>query len=54
MGAPGADDPRPAYTCEHKIDGLKIILTYEDGVLKQAATRGDGLVGEEDLPIAER
>ena len=37
----------PTYTCELKIDGLKIVLTYERGVLKTAATRGDGLVGED-------
>lgn len=37
----------PTYTCELKIDGLKIVLTYIDGVLKTAATRGDGRVGED-------
>jgi DNA ligase (NAD+) len=35
------------YICELKIDGLKIVLTYEGGRLKTAATRGDGLVGED-------
>lgn len=36
-----------AYVAEHKIDGLKVILTYKDGVLAQAATRGDGVTGED-------
>ncbi len=40
-------DVRPAYTCELKIDGLKIVLTYERGALTTAATRGDGIVGED-------
>ncbi|HEV8677311.1 MAG TPA: NAD-dependent DNA ligase LigA [Candidatus Paceibacterota bacterium] len=35
------------YDCELKIDGLKIVFTYEKGILKNAATRGNGLVGED-------
>jgi DNA ligase (NAD+) len=37
----------PKYTCEIKIDGLQMILTYRNGELVQAATRGDGEVGED-------
>ena len=37
----------PNYVCELKIDGLKIVLDYEKGLLKTAATRGDGVVGED-------
>ena len=36
-----------SYACELKIDGLKVVLTYKNGVLITAATRGDGLVGED-------
>ena len=35
------------YVCELKIDGLAISLTYAGGGLRRAATRGDGMVGED-------
>jgi len=38
---------QPTFYCELKIDGLAIELVYKEGVLAQASTRGDGLVGED-------
>lgn len=37
----------PTYTCELKIDGLKVILEYKKGLLVCASTRGNGRVGED-------
>ena len=38
---------KAAYTCELKIDGLGVALTYENGAFVRAATRGDGTTGED-------
>ncbi|MEY8437589.1 NAD-dependent DNA ligase LigA [Atopobiaceae bacterium 24-176] len=44
----GATADKPvAYTCELKIDGLGVAVTYRDGRFVRAATRGDGSVGED-------
>jgi len=37
----------PTYVCELKIDGLKVVLEYDKGLLVRAATRGDGVIGED-------
>ena len=44
--------PKPEYVVEHKFDGLTVNLTYEDGRLVGAATRGNGVTGEEILAQA--
>ena len=46
----GRDDL--AYYVEYKFDGLTLNLTYRDGQLVQAATRGNGVTGEAILPQA--
>lgn len=39
-----------AYVLEPKLDGLTVVLTYEDGMLVQAATRGNGEIGDVVTP----
>ena len=40
-------DVKVAFTCELKYDGASISLTYEDGFLVKAVTRGDGIQGDD-------
>jgi DNA ligase (NAD+) len=42
----GEDVRRSGYTCELKIDGAAVSLTYREGVLIAGATRGNGIIGE--------
>jgi len=46
----GDDVHRSGYTCELKIDGAAVSLTYREGVLVAGATRGNGVVGENVTP----
>lgn len=39
-------DQELVFTCEPKLDGLAVNITYEEGILTHAATRGDGSTGE--------
>lgn len=47
-----ADQEAIEYLCELKFDGVSISLTYEEGLLKVATTRGDGFAGEVVTPNA--
>ena len=42
-----ANDGENVYVLEPKFDGVSIEVVYEDGILKYAATRGDGETGED-------
>jgi DNA ligase (NAD+) len=46
----GPDTAVGPYLCELKIDGLAVALVYRDGALVRAATRGDGVTGEDVTP----
>ena len=41
------DEKRATWICERKIDGVSLSVVYENGRLKQAATRGDGAQGDD-------
>lgn len=49
----GKNYPNARFVCSPKFDGASLNLCYENGVLVSAATRGDGLIGEEVLQNAK-
>ena len=46
-GSAQDDEKRATWICERKIDGVSLSVVYENGRLKQAATRGDGVQGDD-------
>ncbi len=48
--AKGLDGDQYEYFCELKFDGVSISLTYENGILTKAVTRGDGVRGDDVTP----
>ncbi len=48
-----AFDEAPTFSLEYKFDGLTVNLTYENGILKDAVTRGNGIEGERILAQAK-
>lgn len=50
VGQDSANTQEFAYMAELKIDGVSIVLIYENGFFVRAATRGDGLIGEDVTP----
>ncbi|WNI18221.1 NAD-dependent DNA ligase LigA [Actinacidiphila sp. ITFR-21] len=50
LGPPDNDHSPYHFLCELKVDGLAVNLTYENGRLTRAATRGDGRTGEDITP----
>jgi DNA ligase (NAD+) len=48
--ARGLEGATPRYMCELKVDGVALSVSYVDGYLEQAVTRGDGRVGEDVTP----
>lgn len=51
--AKGLDGASYEYFCEMKFDGVALSLTYENGILKRAVTRGDGTKGDDVIANAK-